>query len=77
MSTVNLEISEIKEFVPGEPLRYGTRVRRAWEDSFAALLSIGQSLSVLLVVLSPWIGVLLPLLLVAILVRRMRWARKR
>ena len=77
MSTVNLEISEIKEFVPGEPVSYRTRVRRAWEDSLAALLSIGQSLSVLLVALSPWIGVLLPLLLVVILVRRVRSARKR
>ena len=77
MSTVNLEISEIKEFVPGEPVRYGTRVRQAWEDSFAALLSIAQSLSVLLVVLSPWIGVLLPLLLAVVLVLRVRSARKR
>ena len=77
MSTVNLEISEIKEFVPGEPVSYGTRVRRAWEDSLAALLSVGQSLSILLVALSPWIGVLLPLLLVVILVLRVRSARKR
>ena len=60
MSTVNLEISEIKEFVPGEPVSYRTRVRRAWEESLAALLSVGQSLSVLLVALSPWVGVLLP-----------------
>jgi hypothetical protein len=77
MSTVNLEISEIKEFVPGEPIRYGTRIRRAWEESLGALLSIGQSLSVLLVVLLPWIGVLLPVLLVALLVLRLRSARKR
>ncbi len=76
MSTVHLEISEIKEFVPGEPVSYGTRVRRAWEDSLGALVSVGQSLSVLLVVLSPWIGVLLPLLLVVILARRVRRARK-
>jgi len=77
MSTVNLEISEIKEFVPGEPVSYRTRVRGAWEDSLAALLSIGQSLSVLLVALSPWIGVLLPILLAVVLVRRVRSARKR
>jgi hypothetical protein len=77
MSTVNLEISEIKEFVPGEPIGYGTRVRRAWEDSLAALLSVGQALSILLVALSPWVGVLLPLLLVVILVLRLRSARKR
>jgi hypothetical protein len=77
MSTVNLEISEIKEFVPGEPVSYGVRVRRAWEDSLAALLSVGQALSILLVAVSPWVGVLLPLLLLVVLVRRVRWERKR
>ena len=77
MSTVNLEISEIKEFVPGEPVSYGTRVRRAWEDSLAGVLSIGQALSILLVTLSPWVGALLPLLLVVILVLRVRSTRKR
>jgi len=77
MSTVNLEISEIKEFVPGEPVSYRTRVRGAWEDSLAALLSIGQSLSVMLVALSPWVGVLLPLLLAVVFVRRVHSARKR
>jgi len=77
MSTVNLDISEIKEFVPGEPVGYGTRVRRALGDSLAALLSIGQSLSILLVILSPWFGVLLPVLLVVILVLRVRSGRKR
>ncbi len=66
----------IKEFVPGEPVTYRTRVRQAWDESLGALVSIGQSLSVLLVVLSPWIGVLLPPLALVILARRLRWARK-
>ncbi len=77
MSTVNLEISEIKEFVPGDPASYGTRVHRAWGDSLAALLSIGQSLSILLVILSPCLGVLIPLLLVMTLVLRGHSAWKR
>ena len=76
MSTVNLEISEIKEFVPGEPVSYGTRVRRAWEDSLAALLSIGQSLSILLVALPPWIGTFLVPVLVVVLTLRICRARK-
>jgi hypothetical protein len=75
MSTVNLEISEIKEFVPGEPVAYGARVRRAWDDSLADLISVGQAVSVFLVMASPWIAVFLPILLVVVIVLRVKRRR--
>ena len=77
MSTVNLEVSEIKDFVPEEAVTYVTRVQRAWHSSTAALASTSQTFSILLIALLPWIGVLLvPVLLVILTVRILR-ARKR
>jgi hypothetical protein len=77
MSTVNLEVGEIKDYVPEEAVTYVTRVRRAWQGSTAALVSTVQTLSIVLVALLPWIGVLLVPMLVLVLLLRMRWARKR
>jgi hypothetical protein len=77
MSTVNLEVREIKGYVPEEAVTYLTRVRRAWEGSTTALAASAQTFSILLVALLPWIGVLLvPVLLVALAVRRLLRARK-
>ena len=76
MSSVNIDIREIKSFVPEPLATFAARVRLAWEDSTTALVSIAQALSILLVALSPWAGVLLPPLLVAVIVLRVRAARK-
>ncbi len=46
MSTVNLDVSEIKDYVPEEAVTYATRVRRAWDGSTAALVSTVQTVSV-------------------------------
>jgi len=59
MSTVNLDVREIKNYVPEEAVTYLTRVRRAWEGSTSALVATGQGLSIGLVALAPWIGVLM------------------
>ena len=77
MSTVNLDVSEIKDYVPEEPVGYVTRVRRAWDGSTSVLLSTAQALSILLVALFPWIGILLVPVLVVFLVLRSRSGRKR
>lgn len=77
MSTVNLEVSEIKDYVPEEEVTYITRIRRAWHSSTAALVSTAQTLSILLVALTPWIGILLVPVLVVVLALRIRWGRKR
>lgn len=78
MSTVTLEVREIKDYVPEEAVTYATRVRRAWQASIAALGETAQVLSILLVALLPWIGVLLiPVLLGVVVVRWIHRRRKR
>ncbi|MEI8375818.1 MAG: DUF4349 domain-containing protein [Planctomycetota bacterium] len=77
MSTVNLEVREIKGYVPEEAVTYVTRVRRAWEGSTVALASTVQTLSILFVALLPWIGILLVPVLMIVFGLRMRSARKR
>jgi len=77
MSTVTLEVHEIKGYVPEEAVTYRTRVRRAWEGSLTALAAAAQTLSVVLVALLPWISaVLVPVLVVALVARRLWRARK-
>jgi hypothetical protein len=77
MSTVNLEVSEIKDYVPEEAVTYVTRVRRAWDSSTDALGATVQTLSVMFVALLPWIGLfLIPTLLIVLAVRRIRRTRK-
>ena len=70
-----MDIREIKGYVPEPPATYAARVHLAWEDSVAALVSIAQALSIVFVALSPWAGILVPILLV-VLVLRVRAVRK-
>ena len=76
MSTVNLDVNEIKGYVPEEAATYATRVRRAWNGSTTELVSTMQTLSVLLVALAPWIGILLVPVLVVVFLLRIRRTRK-
>ncbi len=76
MSTVNLEVSEIKDYVPEKSVTYVTRLHRAWEGSTAGLVSTVQTLSILFVALLPWIGTFLVPVLVVVLTLRIRRARK-
>jgi hypothetical protein len=77
MSTVTLDVREIKDYVPEEAVTYGTRVRRAWQGSTAALAATSKTVSIVLVALLPWIGVLLlPTLLVVVAFRRAGRPRK-
>jgi hypothetical protein len=77
MSTVTLDVREIKGYVPEEAASYGTQVRRAWRGSVTALGATAQAFSILLIAVLPWIGVILiPALLVLVVLRRIRRARK-
>ena len=77
MSTVNLNVREIKDYVPEQEVTFATRIRRAWEGSTSALVGAAQALSIVLVAAAPWLGVLLVPVLVVVLVLRSRWARHR
>jgi len=79
LSTVNLQVEEIKDYSPAESATYVTRVRRAWNASLANLATTAQVVSIALVALAPWLGVLLiPMVLVGLAARSIRaWRRPR
>jgi hypothetical protein len=73
MSTVNLNVQEIKGYVPEDAATYATRIRRTWQVSTTALVDAGQSLSIAAVAVAPWLGVfLVPGVLLIVFVRRCR-----
>ncbi len=76
MTTVNLSIEEIKNYVPPAAPGYGTRVGRTFRSSTSKLISFGQSLSIAAVALTPWMVVMLPPGFVIWVVARRRMRRK-
>lgn len=73
LTTVELTINEIKDYVPEEAPTYATRVRRAFEGSVDLLVSAAVELSIVVIAVLPWLGVLLiPATVLILLVRRHR-----
>ena len=73
LTTVELTINEIKDYVPEEAPTYATRVRRAFEGSVDLLVSATVELSIVVIAVLPWLGVLLiPATVIILLVRRHR-----
>lgn len=73
LSTVELEVDEIKDYVPEEAATYATRVGRALDASLKALWATGQDLSIAAVAAAPWLAVLaVPLVPLAIWYRARR-----
>jgi len=70
MSTFNLNVTEVIEYVPEEPPGYLTRVRETFRKSLDSLIFAAQEFSIAVVALSPWLGVLLVFLLVLWIVWR-------
>ncbi|MCP4593514.1 MAG: DUF4349 domain-containing protein, partial [bacterium] len=77
LTTVNLNVDEIKDYVPEQAPTYTTRVRRSFEASITAMASLAQGLSILLIVLLPWLGVLLVFLILILPLVRIYLRRKR
>jgi hypothetical protein len=78
LSTVHLNVSEIKDYVPEQAVTFATRIRRAWDGSLAALVVTAQALSVFIVVLTPWLGILfLPALAIVVALRIYRTKGRR
>jgi hypothetical protein len=59
LATVELNVAEVKDYVPEEAVTYGTRLRRAFEGSVRALVFAADQLSIAMVALSPWLLVIL------------------
>jgi hypothetical protein len=72
LTTVTVSVTEIKNYVPEQAPTYGTRVRRAWDSSSAALVRTLQALSLVAVALVPWLPVPLVPLLLILIARRLR-----
>lgn len=77
LTTVNLSIDEIKDYVPEEAATYTTRLRRSFGNSIHALKTTAETVSIAVIVALPWLGVLLvPVILLVILVRIARRRRR-
>ena len=59
LATVELLVTEIKDYVPDEAVTYGTRLRHSFELSIRALIFAADQLSIAVVAISPWLAVLL------------------
>jgi hypothetical protein len=77
MATVELVVTEIKDYVPDEAVTYGTRARRAFETSLKWLVFLADRVSLAVVALSPWLGVLLVVGVPVAIWRRIRRRRIR
>lgn len=77
LATVEVVVTEIKNYVPEEAATYMTRVRRSFQNSIEALVLTAQGLSIMAIALSPWLAVLLvPGLPLALWLRARRRRRR-
>jgi predicted type IV restriction endonuclease len=76
LTTINLSVTEVKDYVPEEAATYATRVRRAFQSSITALVATMQGLSIAAIAAAPWLAVILALavvlMLFAMAIRRLR-----
>ncbi len=73
LTTVELTVREIKDYLPEEAPTYITRVRRGFEGSVDSLASAATELSIAVIVALPWLGALLvPAIVTILFVRRRR-----
>lgn len=68
MTTFNLTIDEIKDYVPEEAVGYGTRLRRSLGKSLGNLWETAQAASIGLIAALPWIVVIVVLAILVITV---------
>lgn len=71
LSTVTVSVNEVRGYIPEEQIGFFARLSRAWDESLSSLLAALQWLVIALTSAAPWLVVFgLPLLIVAVLVRR-------
>jgi hypothetical protein len=75
LSTVNIHISERKDYVPETAAGFGTTIGRTFSGSVNVLLSFGKALVLVAVALVPWLPLLALVFGVPIWLFR-RWLRK-
>ena len=80
LTTINLRVDEIKDYVPEGDPTYMSRVRRAFSGSISTLIAAAKTASIAIVVAVPWLGVLLVVIVIAFMLRsfiRMLFRRTR
>jgi predicted nuclease with TOPRIM domain len=80
LTTIDIRIDEIKDYVPESPEgpSYWTRVRRAFSNSISELVAAAQAVSIAIVAAAPWLGVALVfVLLILFVVKIIRWFWRR
>ncbi len=70
LTTVNLKVEEIKQYVPEGEASYLTRVQRSFSSSITAFVDFAQTASIVAIASLPWLGVLLVVVLVVRFVLR-------
>jgi hypothetical protein len=80
LTTVNVTIREVKDYVPPSPPTapgFGSEVERVWARSLEVLTGFGKSLALLAVALTPWLPVIAVLLAATWLLSRRLWRASR
>jgi hypothetical protein len=71
LTTIHLTVEEIKNYVPPAAPTFATQIGRSFDGSWGALVDFGKGLTLLVVILSPWLVAMgTPALIVALTVRR-------
>jgi len=73
LTTIELRVQEVRDYVPEETPTYLTRVRRAFSGSVDSLLATAQAVSIAVVALVPWLPVVAVGLVVAVWGLRFCW----
>ena len=74
LSTVNVMLREIKDYVPPTAPTFGTMISRTWNDSLEALEKFGKALVIAAVAIVPWLPLIALAGLGLFLLRRRRRA---
>jgi hypothetical protein len=77
LATIELQVDEIKDYVPEEAPNYSTQLRRSFNGSVATLITAGKNITIAAVAIFPWLVVFLVLGLCVLLVVRIQRKRNK
>ncbi len=58
LTTLNITLNEIKDYVAPAPPTFGTEIARSFQSSFGGLINFGKSVVISLVAIFPWLFIL-------------------
>ena len=72
MSTITVQATELKDYVPPQAAGFGTRIGRGFSNSVKSLVVFAQNLVIVIVVIAPWLLILAVLLALLYVLWRIR-----